>query len=380
MNSNSFNFCWGDGLSDLFLDVLDNGRLTVLNMEFDHEEICRRCGGNVYYTSCSGLSGAARLNSLDTLMPVGAWRTDTIRSAEFKLVSLGQTPRGYEVLAALPYANHKDVEPLLGRYPVVIRVRGEVIYCDFQDFLEIVGKLLSDGELPEGKYRELCHIFTESDGEEWEERFDFYDFSTSDSRNKPDPWMFLRKELEPYSLYDVVWHHGERIYELLSVKKDYKTGAFYRVNKLGGRPYRCGKVQDPLKEGPLTAGWKRLADDALVRFYEREAHLVVYIPARSSLTEQAQQLAAELGEDEKFADSIMKVVMEQPVNWADYQVNEREYKMCEQVVPKALYLLDKETLLGELRKEVARKVRNEVLSAVYELYREMNKEVPADLA
>lgn len=368
-NNKNNTFSWGEGLSDLFVDVLDDGYIRVLDIEYDSEELCRRCGGEVYYRSCSGLSGAARLMSLGSLLPIGVWRTDTVRYAEAILVPVGMTAGGYEIRAALPYASHrKNKFDLFDRYPVVIRVVDQVIYCDFRDFLGVISKIISDEAL-EGRFRELEREFAKADGEEWQERIEFYDLSSSAPEDKPDPWVFFAKELESYSLSSVVWHNDERMWELLSVEKMPLTGEFFQVRKIGGHPYRTRRIQNPLEKGaPLTAGWQRLADDTLVRFYQNEAHIACYTPARAAFAEQARRLARKMG-GEQLVDSILgSDVFEEPNN-------QKEFLVSEKVVPKVQFLLNKEALLSDLRNELIRAARKEVFYAVQNMGSETQKAI-----
>ena len=162
--------------------------------------------------------------------------------------------------------------------------------------------------------------------------------------NTPNPWEFFREELKNYQ---ACWE--ERIFQLLSVEK-LENGTFVRTVKVDGLRYR-GEILpgNPLETGELAAGWQRLSEDVLVRFYDKsnEAHLVAYAKADEAYAKLARRLAQKMGEGEEF----ISFVSAHEGEWVEYEI----------VAPKVLYLLDPATQVAEARKGLARKVREDVM-------------------
>lgn len=361
-SSKKFNFSWGSGSSDLFLQI-SGGKPEVLDVEFDGEELHRLCGGRTYYISRSGCSGGGHFNCLGSLIPLGSYRVDTAHNEFQWFLPVGKIQQGWEeqdVLVAVPYVSHeKDKSETLRSYPTVIKIGPKVVYCDFgANFLEVLSLLLSGKDLPEEcviegvtyerrGHRILKRCFTRPNswGEPIQEEVVLEHYNLCSMDNTPNPWEFFSEELKNYR---AGW--GDRIFQLLSVEK-LENGAFVRTVKVDGQRYR-GEILpgDPLETGELTAGWQRVADDVLIRFYDRsnEAHLVAYAPAQEAHEKLARRFADRMGESEEF------------ISFASS--HESEYAEYELVVPKALFLLDEATQVAEVRKGLARKIREDVTS------------------
>ena len=361
-NNNKFNFSWGSGSSDLFLQI-SGGKPEVLDVEFDGEELHRLCGGRTYYVSRSGCSGAGYLNSLGSLIPLGSYRVDTAHNEFQWFLPVGKIRQGWEeqdVLVAVPYVSHEnDKSETLRSYPTVIKIGPKVVYCDFgANFLEVLSLLLAGKDLPEEcvingvtygchGHRTLKRAFTRlnSWGEPIQEEVVLEHYNLCSMDNTPNPWEFFSEELK---YYRASW--GERLFQLLSVEK-LEDGTFVRTVKVDGQRYR-GEILpgNPLETGELTAGWQCLADGVLVRFYDRsnETHLVAYAKTDETYGKLARRLANRMGEDEEF---ISFVSDHEEDEWIEYEV----------VVPKVLYLLDPATQVAEARKGLARKVREDVM-------------------
>lgn len=359
--SSKFEFSWGSGSSDLFLQI-SGGKPEVLDVEFDGEKLQELCGGRTYYVSRSGASGAGYLNSLGPLIPLGSYRVDTAHNEFQWLIPVGKIRQGWEeqdVLVAVPYVSHEENKSeTLRSYPTVIKVGNKVVYCDFYaNFLEVLSLLLSGKDLPEecviegvtyghrGR-RILQRSFTwlDSWGKPVQDQIvlEYYNLCSMD--RTPNPWEFFSEELK---YYRASW--GERLFQLLSVEK-LEDGTFVRTVKVDGQRYR-GEILpgNPLETGELTAGWQRVDEDVLVRFYDRsnEAHLVAYAMADEAYAKLARRLAKDMGEDEEF----ISFVSAHEDGWIEYEV----------VVPKVLYLLDPSAQLAEARRGMAQKVREDVM-------------------
>ena len=361
-SSKKFNFSWGSGSSDLFL-LISGGKPEVLDVEFDGEELHRLCGGRTYYVSRSGASGAGYLNSLGSLIPLGTYRVDTAHNEFQRFLPVGkirqeqQEQDEQDVLVAVPYVSHgEEKSETLRSYPTVVKVGNEVVYCDFYaNFLEVLSLLLAGKDLPEqcvngvtyGRHghRTLKRRFTRlnSWGEPIQEEIILEHYNLCSTDNAPNPWEFFSEELENYQA-----SLGERLFQLLSVEK-LEDGTFVRTVKVDGQRYR-GEILpgNPLETGELTAGWQRVDEDVLVRFYDRsnEAHLVAYAKADEAYGKLARRLANRMGEGEEF----ISFVSAHGGEWTEFEV----------VVPKVLYLLDPSARLAEARKGLARKVREDV--------------------
>ena len=381
-SSKKISVSWGGGESDLFLQVNKGGKPMVLDIEYDAKEIYGVCGGRTYYVSCSGLSGAGYLNSFGSLLPLGSYRVDTAHN-DFKwFLPVGETPDMEEVLVAVPYVSHEEKKSeTLRSHPTVIKAGHKVVYCDFEtNFLELVELLLLGKDLPEEcvvggvhydrrGHRALRKTFTRlnSWGEVREEEVVLEHYNLCSMDDIPNPWGTLRHELEEYR---AGW--GERVLQLLSVEK-LENGTFVRTINLDGTRYRGEKLPgNPLEIGELTAGWQRHADGVLVRFYDRgnEAHLLAYAKADETYGKLAKRLAARLGEGEEF------------ISFAS--AHKGEYVEYEVVAPKVLYLLDGATRLAEVRKGLARKVREDVFSHTRQWINRVNDQaileaIPDDL-
>lgn len=352
---------WGDGCSDMFIEVKD-GKPVLLDYEYDTERLHEMCGGRCYYASRSGASGAGYFNSLGSLIPLGSYRVDTVHndSQHFLPVAPQWSGRGEgEILVAVPYVSHEnDKSETLRSRPTVIKVGNKVIYTDFEaNLMEVISLLLAGKDLPEEcvvdgvsynrrGHHTLRRTFTwlndwGSSIEEEEVILEHYNLCSMN--NPPSPWEFFRRELEKYQ---AGW--TERIFQLLSVEQ-LENGTFVKTVKIDHVRYRGGILPgNPLETGDLTAGWQRVDDDVIVRFYDRsnEAHLVTYARADEAYGKLSQRLAAKMGEGEEFIPFV--------------SAHNGEYVEYEMVVPKVLYLINPAAQQAEARRGLARKVRYDV--------------------
>ena len=339
----------------------------------------------IHPRSRSGCSGAGWLKGLGTLLPLGAYRVDTRYNEFQRFVSLGKAQRAWhteDVQVLVPYVSHEEEkEETLRKYPTILRVDdNKVIFCNFEDnFMEILKAIFSGETLPEEcqingatytrrGHRTLKRTFTELThwGETREEEIsiEFYNLCSMDET--PDPWEFFQEDLKRFLVGSY-----ERMFHLLSVEK-VGDDFVQTINIAGGR-YR-GRILsgDPLETGELTAGWQRLDDNSLVRFYDgsNEAHLVAYLPTKAAYEKLARRYARHMNEGEEFISFVSDCG--------------RKYVEFELVVPKVLYLLDQSAQLAELRKGLMQKMRDDVRSRVQQWIdsiddRELLEAVPDDL-
>lgn len=324
----------------------------MLDYEYDGKELHERCGGKTYYTSRSGFSGAGYLMNLGALMPLGSYRVDTARNDFQYFISTGKVLGEYgddcDIQVAVPYTAHtEDKTEILGDYPTVVKFKGKIVYCDFfRNFADVLKTAFLRKELPEGGRCILKKTFSGIGyyGRILEEEvsMEFYDLCSMD--RTPNPWEFYQDKLGDFRAQEC----RERVFQLLSVEK-LEDGTFVRTTKIAGTEYR-GKILpgNPLETGALTAGWQRLADGVLVRFYDGSStvHLLTYAPAKEAHEKLARRLANHMGETEEFIDFVSQC--------------EGEYVEFELTVPKVLYALDSAAQLAELRRGLAKKIRSDV--------------------
>lgn len=371
--SSKFEFGWGSGSSDLFLYV-EGGKPEILDYEYDTAQLHKMCGGKNYYCSCSGCSGAGYFTNLGPLLPLGAYRIDTAHNDFQWFLPIGKIREDreeVEVQVAVPYVSHsEDKTEILRNHPTVVKFGKSVVYCDFdRNFIDILRMILTGKKLPEEcemdgytysrrGHRTLKKVFSKPDywGNTREEEVTMEFYNLCSMENTPKPWEFFGEELKEFK---ADWGE-ERMFQLLSVEK-LADGTFVRTMKFDSMKYR-GKALagNPLETGNLTAGWKRIADGVLVRFYDKsnEAHLVAYAPAREAHEKLAKRLANRMGEGEEFISFVSSY--------------EGEYAEFELTVPKVLFLLDEAAQIAEVRKGLARKVREDVTSRARQWIHDVN--------
>ena len=349
-----FEYSWGHGFTDLFLYLEDRQTPQIFDAEFDCNELHAMCGGRTTHTSRSWLQGEGFLERLGSLIPVGTWRVDTKWNDEFQnFVSIGTPPYMPDVTVAIPYVSHEEnKEKTLRDHPVVIKYGMRIFYCEFYtNFTDTLKLILSGGILPEYEddrrvKKTLRKTFTKSEWytKEVEVEIDFYNLfqSPSDIRT-PNPWEFFHNELSSFK----VGNDQDRIFDLLSVRK-MEDGHFCRLTKIGRQKYRGELLENnPLETGELTAGWQRRAKDVLIRYYNNEkVHLLAYA-SKEVYTKKINRIAQKMGEGEEFVKFLEST----------YQ---GEYEKFEQLVPKALYMLDSTNIIAGIRKDLANKISENV--------------------
>lgn len=364
---------WGNGSTTLFLD-LSGETPEVIDYESSTSRLHEMCGGRNYYQSRSGCSGAGYFRHLGTLVPCGLYRTDTVHSwIEFQPV--GEVD-GDKVFIAVPYASHGGygkMPELLREYPAIIKYSRKLVYCEFYgNFKAILTDILKGKGIPDivpnpprkRWQRHLKKTFWgwpeyEADPREIEFSIEHYDMCSMERSTPNNPWEFFHEELKEFRVEE----RQERLYHLLSVDRvvyeyscDEKGEVYFvKKTKIGETCYRGALLPgDPLVTGNLTAGWQRVKEDILVRFYDisGEAHLVAYAPAKEACAKVARRLAARLGYGEEFISFV-----------AAHEG--RQYVEFEKMVPKALYLLDPATAVAAVRKGLAEKIRKDILNKAH---------------
>lgn len=360
------NFYWGHGSTDLFLSLEDRQTPKILDVEYDHNKLHTMCGGRTTFVSCSGNSGEGFFDQLGSLIPVGLWRVDTRHNHDYQFfTSVGKIIDEYveeDVLVAIPYVSHEeDKRETLEDNPVVIKVGRTVIYCDFfTNFTATLKALLSGEELPEFEGRRKIKktfqkTFTHVDKDDWdrdfleEENFEIDFYNLSQNKETPNPWSFFRSELVKYQIF----YRQPRIFELLGVEQ-LPDGEFVKTINIDGTKYR-GETLDgnPLETGKLTAGWQRIAEDVLIRFYDNEVHLLAYT-SKEAYAKKARRIANKMNQGEELIEFLKSA-------------HQEEYEEFEQLVPKALYMLDGTNLIAKIRKDLANKIDRNIRRSVWNL-------------
>lgn len=355
-----YEVSWGSGSSDLFLQI-ENKKLVILDYEYDTNRLHELCGGYNYYSSRSGASGAGYFTNLGSLLPLGTYRTDTVHNDWQCFLPIGKI-NNTVVSVAIPYESHlRDKDNLLNySSPTIIKFGTTVVYCDFyRNFIDLLSLILSGEDLPD-KYElkkdgyiypcrghhTMTKIFSKINV--WNApvedlvTLEFYNFCSMEKT--PNPWEFLSGDLSEYSAST----SEEVMYRLLGVEQ-LTDDTFARVLRFDTRSFRGSLIHgDPLETGELTAGWKRLADDVIIRYYDKSnsVHLVSYELAKVAYEKMVRRLAYRLGEGDEF----IKYVSNSESKYVEYELE----------IPKVLWLIDQNGRLAELRKGLAAKVRKDV--------------------
>ena len=354
-----------------------------MDVESDRNELHAMCGGRTTYVSRSGDSGEGFLTQLGQLIPIGSWRVDTRHNHDYQFfASVGRTIDEYEeeVLVAIPYVSHEEnKQDTLKKHPVVIKVGRKVIYCDFFiNFVQTLKAVLLGGDLPEFEgcrkvKKTFQKTFTFVNEDEWgdiwteEENFEIEFYNLSQNKETPNPWSFFREELVKYQIF----YRQPRIFELLGVEQ-LPDGKFVGAINIDGTKYR-GKTLDgnPLETGELTAGWQRVSEDVLIRFYNNEAHLLAYT-SKEAYAKKALRLANKMNQGEELIEFLKSA-------------HQEEYEEFELLVPKALYMLDGTNLIAKIRKDLANKIKENFHRTIWNLIGQVTDEkllesIPDNLA
>ena len=359
-------FYWGHGSTDLFLSLEDRQTPKILDVEYDHDKLHTMCGGRTTHTSRSGLQGEGFLERLGSIIPVGLWRVDTRHNHDYQFfTSVGKIIDEYveeDVLVAIPYVSHEeDKRETLEDNPVVIKVGRTVIYCDFYtNFAQTLKAVLLGEGLPQFEGRRKIKktfqkTFTHVDKDDWdrdfleEENFEIDFYNLSQNKETPNPWSFFREELVKYQTS----YRQPRIFELLGVEQ-LPDGKFIRTINIDGTKYRGETLNgNPLETGELTTGWQRIAEDVLIRFYDNEAHLLVYT-SKEAYVKKAHRIANKMNQGEELIEFLKSA-------------HQDEYEEFELLVPKALYMLDGTNLIAKIRKDLANKIGQKIRQVIWRL-------------
>lgn len=373
-NGNRFNVSWGGGGSDLFLWITDDS-CELLDIEYDGETLHELCGGKTYYHSWSGASGAGYLEDLAEVMKVGSYRVDTVFNQDQEFCTVGRIYSDYELVdlkVAVPYCSHfTNKEWTLKHYPTVVKFANTLVYCDFSELMDTLEELMT-GEKPSGEHYTFKKRFTNelSDGFPHQEDFSIELYDNCSLRDMPDPWSFFQKELQKYQVKE----RGERLLYLLGVNR-LKDGSYVRTRKIESTRYRGGVIGNPL-ETKLTAGWRRIDKDVIVRFYDKDnkVHLVAYAKASDAYGKLARRLANRVGENEEFISFVS----------SPFDGYKQEYVEFEVMAPKVLYLLNSADYLAEARRGLAEKIRKDVVGRARQWVAKVNDKaileaIPDDL-
>lgn len=238
--------------------------------------------------------------------------------------------------------------------------------------------MLLGGDLPEFEgcrkvKKTFQKTFTFVNEDEWgdiwteEENFEIEFYNLSQNKETPNPWSFFREELVKYQIF----YRQPRIFELLGVEQ-LPDGKFVGAINIDGTKYR-GKTLDgnPLETGELTAGWQRVSEDVLIRFYNNEAHLLAYT-SKEAYAKKALRLANKMNQGEELIEFLKSA-------------HQEEYEEFELLVPKALYMLDGTNLIAKIRKDLANKIKENFHRTIWNLIGQVTDEkllesIPDNLA
>lgn len=363
--NNGIDVAFGGGASSLFLAPVDGG-FELLDYEFDSERIHQIGGGRQYYQSCSGYSGAGYLTHYGELIPVGYYRVDTALNDHQFPVNLTD-----EISIMFPYVSHgSDVQSTLENNPVILQVSNDtIIYVDFYTNMnEVLETLLSEEELPQ-EARILKKRFYNGYSQQ-EEEVELKFFNLFGERSYY-PWEFATDLLAPYCIYEP----KERIHQIFRVTER-EHGEWVKGCKIGQK--FCSEEllkEDPcleMKEAPK--GWQ-LADTNLVyKVHEDHVYIVGWVLAEAAYQKKAKRLARLMPEAEAVDFT----------NFIEDNCSHGKYVEFELTVPKLLFFLDKEKQFAKVRKGIAKKVSEDVLSVARQFINEFNDKqileaIPDDL-
>ena len=248
------NIAFGSGCTELFLKY-ENGAPRVLDYEYDSVEIHKLCGGRQYYTSRSGMSGDGWIESYQTLIPVGYYRTDV---KNFDWINMREVADGISVM--LPYQSHTQ-EKRWWAYPVVVtRIvefyderRDVIVYTTLEKLAKVVKALHLGNEDELGEVREYAKKFVDEQGHTSEVSFKFINMWGDRSFN---PWNFMTCKLQKFICDE--WEGVWGVFGLTRVGED----SYCRKYWFAGQHYRGEQLEG-------------LTDDA---FYEGGEALAAFVP------------------------------------------------------------------------------------------------------
>lgn len=365
-NSKHIDLSWGDGGTDLFIAPCDGG-LEILDYEYDFGRIHERCGGKNYYMSRSGCSGAGYIKTYADLTRVGYYRVDTVHNDFQCPVNLTD-----EVSVMLPYASHQqNKEDTLENNPVVIKVGSDtLIYCGFYTNLNSVLSTLLSGQELKQKPTILKRTFvnTKSYGRCAEQvELKFYNlFGRSQY-----PWEFATDILKDFT----VDYPKERIHHIFRISKT-EDGKLVRTSRICQTLY----ATEILKEDPCEKldtpfnGWEFAETNMLYKVRENEVYIVGWELADVAYQKKVERIARFIPASE--AAEFKNFVME--------HLPHSKYVEFELSLPKLLFFLNRKKQFANVRKGIAKKVRDDAFSAAKQFVADFNDKkileaIPDDL-
>lgn len=340
-NGNHIDLSWGAGTTELFLAPYEDGGFVLLDYEYDFERIHKKCGGRCYYQSHSGYSGDGYIERYADLTRVGYYRVDTAYNDNESQYPV-EVAEGISLM--LPYVAHQiDKNETLEKNPVVIKVGDStVIYCSFFiNMNEVLSILLSGQELKQ-EPRMLKRTFIDTKCLESKEvEIEFYNlFGYSHY-----PWEFVTDLLKDFMLY----YPDEQIHKILRISKC-EDGTLVRTTKIGGALYATEILRnDPCENvTEATQGWKFAETNMLYKLRENEVYIVGWEVADVAYEKKIKRFAERLlqpSETEEFETFVKG------------KLPSSKYIEFEVTVPKLLFFLDKEKQFANVRKGIAKKVR-----------------------
>lgn len=353
-NKKSIDLAWGDGDTCLFLAPCKDG-FEVLDYEFDFDRIHKRCGGKCYYQSVSGYSGAGYIKEYADLTRVGYYRVDTVHNDFHTPVKLTD-----EVSIMLPYVSHEEYKrKTLETNPVVIMVgKSTIIYCGFYTNMnEVLTTLLSGEELKQ-EPRILKRPFVDTraywkkNGEVELKFYNLFGYSFY-------PWEFATELLEDYA----VNYPDERVHSIFRISTC-KDGTLVRTARIGQMLYAAEVLENDPCEGVSQAipGWEFADTNMLYKVRENEVYVVGWELAQKTYDKRV----------ERFARLIPDNEVKDFKNFVKGYLPSAKYVEFELTVPKMLFFLNKEKQFADVRKGIAKKVREDVKDAARQFVADFN--------
>lgn len=368
MARKNIELSWGSGDTTLFVAPCNEGGLMLLDYEFDYDQIHEKCGGRCYYQSRSGASGAGYVYSYADMIPVGYYRVDTAYNEWHSPVEIYD-----EISIMFPYMSYQqDKQETLENNPVVIRVgENTLIYCGYYTNMNQVLTTLLSGEELHGEPQVLKRTFVKKDcwGRRYEDDVEirFYNLFGHTFY----PWEFLTDVIKDSSVY----YPEERVHSIFRISK-YEDGTLVRTSRIGQSLYATKILEaDPCEHVDVAIpGWELAETNMLYKLREKEVYIIGWELAKPAYDKVIERVTRFIPSSE--AEEFKNFVREHLPSY--------KYVEFEVSVPKLLFILNKEKQFADIRKGIAKKVREDVFSAAQQFMESFNDKqileaIPDDL-
>ncbi len=352
MRRNGIDVKWGQGDSSLFLHPVANGSFELLDYEFDHTYIHNLVGGRNFYQSRNGSSGAGFLDTMGILIPVGYYHTDTMNPWVVR-----KNVEGIEIL--IPYASHTaNKSRLLQEYPVVLLIgENTIIYVSwYKNFLSVLKAILTR-KFVETKTLSRTFIRTTEYGMGQKEEVTIQ-FANLFGYCKLYPWQWvtdnLLKDYKAGYSSEFPW----RIFHVSQLN----NGQLIKTNRIGGGLFATDLLQNDPCENVMEApkGWGIAGPNMTYKVNDDEVYMLGWQLAKPLYEKRIGRLArfVPTTEREKF------------IAYCRENLKYGKYVEAELTESKLRFFLTMKEQIAEIRRNIAQKVRYDVMYVASRYVRE----------